>query len=78
MDVFKSEKDTDLGKVIKRPKPNPLGEDAHLMSSGVVVFDEDKIIRAQRIFKQNWYHPEGPGARRVLAKYASSPAHGYS
>jgi len=69
MDVFTSDADTDLGKVVKRYKPNPLGEDAHLLPDGSVVFDEAKIIRAQQIFKQNWYRPEGPGARKVLAKY---------
>ncbi len=62
-----------MGKVIKYHKPNPIGEDAHLMPDGTVVLDEHKIIRAQRIFKHNWYRPEGPGARRVLEKYASGP-----
>lgn len=69
MDVFVSEDDVELGKVVKRHKPNPLGEDAHLLPDGSVVLDEAKIIRAQQIFKQNWYNPGGPGARRVLEKY---------
>ena len=72
-DVFVSDKDTHLGKVIKYQKPNPTGEDAYLLPDGTVIFDEDKIIRAQQIFKENWYRPGGPGARKVLEKYVSRP-----
>ncbi len=70
MDVFVSDKDIEVGKVVKRPRLNPPGEDAHLHPDGTVTFDEAKIVRAQRIFKHNWYRPEGPGARRILSKYA--------
>jgi len=75
MNIFVSEKDTDMGKVLKYQKPNPTGEDAYLMPDGTVIFDETKIIRAQRIFKQNYWHPDGRGARRVLEKYRSCPGH---
>lgn len=69
MDVFVSDKDTKMGKVVKYMKPNPTGEDAYLLPDGTVVFDESKIVRAQQIFKENWYRPGGPGARKVLEKY---------
>ncbi len=75
MDVFVSEKDTNMGKVLKYQKPNPVGEDAYLMPDGTVVFDEHKIVAAQRIFKHNYYKPDGPGARRALEKYTSCRRH---
>lgn len=77
-DLYKSYTDVELGKVLKYLKPNPTGEDAHLMPDGTVIFDEHKIIRAQRIFKHNWYRPEGPGARRALEKYKSCDPHDQS
>ena len=70
-DVFVSDPDHSVGKVLKRPRPNPTGEDAHLHPDGTVTFDEDKIISAQRIFKHNLYKPEGRGARKALAKYTT-------
>jgi hypothetical protein len=75
-DVFTCEKDSDLGKVVKYMKPNPLGTDAHLMPDGTVVFDEHKIIRAQQIFKENWYRPGGPGARKACEKFTSRTGQG--
>lgn len=72
---FESDPDYTLGKILKYSKLNPVGEDAYLMPDGVVVFDEDKIIRAQRIFKHNYWRPDGRGSRRVLKKYTSRPAH---
>jgi len=43
----------------KRPKRNPLGQDCYLGSDGAVTRDEDKIIRAQRIWKEIAYAPGG-------------------
>ena len=74
-DVYKSETDVELGKILKYYKPNPTGEDAHLMPDGTVLFDEAKIVRAQQIFKHNWYRPGGPGAVRTLEKYRSCETH---
>lgn len=71
MDVFVSEKDTNMGKILKYYRPNPVGEDIYLMTDGSIVRDEDKIVSAQRIFKHNYWRPEGPGALRVLEKYTS-------
>jgi len=74
MDKFVCETDVSLGKVLKYRKPNPLGEAAYLLPDGAIARDEDKIIRAQRIFLHNWYLPGGPGSRRALEKYGSCPA----
>ena len=68
---YVSEKDYELGKVVKRLRLNPVGEDMYLMPDGTIEKDEDKIVKAQRIFKHNWYRPEGPGSRMVLEKYGS-------
>ena len=70
---FISEPDYDLGKVLKYRRVNPVGEDAYLRPDGTIEFDEDKIVRAQRIFKHNYYKPEGRGSRKVLEKYGSCP-----
>lgn len=69
--MFKSETDYELGKILKMRRLNPIGEDVYLMPDGTIEKDEDKIVKAQRIFRDNWYKPGGPGARRVLAKYGS-------
>ena len=68
-DVFISTPDHQEGKVLKYFRPNPIGEDVYLGVDGVTVTrDEDKIINAQRIFKNNYYKPGGKGALRVLKR----------
>ena len=67
--VYNGDPDWEMGKVIKYQKCNPIGEDAYLKPDGTVEFDEDKIKKAQRIFKHNYYKPEGKGAKKVLEKY---------
>jgi len=74
-DIFLSSKDYEEGKVLKYQRSNPIGEDAHLMPDGTVVFDEDKIIKAQRIFKHNWYKPGGPWELKTREKYVSGLSH---
>jgi len=74
MDKFESQPDWELGKVRKYQKPNPVGEDAYLEPDGTVTLDEDKIVAAQRIFKHNYYKPDGRGARKTLEKYMSCKA----
>ena len=74
MDKFVCDTDVESGKVLKYRKPNPVGEDIYLTADGTITRDEDKIIRAQRIFLHNWYLPGGPGSRRALEKYESCAA----
>lgn len=76
-DVFFSDHDYELGKILKRPKPNPIGEDVHLDEDGVTIHrDEDKIKKAQRIFKHNYYKPDGRGASKVLRRLLESNSGG--
>jgi len=77
MDVFVSDADYDLGKAVKYRKLNPVGEDMYLLPDGTIVSDEFKIVKAQRIFKHNYWMPDGPGAKKVLEKYESCPADDY-
>ena len=71
MSAFISEKDWEVGKVLKYRKLNPVGENAYLMPDGTVTLDETKIIKAQRIFIHNYYKPDGPWERMTKTKYAS-------
>ena len=71
MDAFFADNDTDMGKVLKYYKPNPLGQDMYLKPDGTIESDEDKIRKVQRIFKHNYWCPDGPGTRRVMKKYVS-------
>lgn len=69
MDYYVCEADWQLRKTVKKWRVNPLGEDAYLAPDGTVAFDEDKIVRAQQIFKENFYKPGGKGANKILEKY---------
>ena len=71
MDVFTSSKDYEDGKILKYQRANPIGEDVYLMPDGTIERDEDKIIKAQRIFRHNWYKPGGPGYMRILENFRS-------
>ena len=68
MDKFECETDWELGKVRKYQKPNPVGEDVYLRPDGTIVSDESKIVAAQRIFKHNYYKPDGPGGRKIVLR----------
>jgi hypothetical protein len=67
--MYHAEADWELGKVVKRWRVNPTGENAHLAPDGTVTFDEDKIIRAQQIFKHNYYRADGPWDLKTRARY---------
>jgi hypothetical protein len=71
MDVFVSSKDYEEGKAVKYQRSNPIGEDVYLLPDGTIVRDEDKIIKAQRIFKHNYYRAEGTWDLKTREKYAS-------
>jgi len=73
MDACFVDDDTVMGKVLKYYKPNPLGQDMYLKPDGTIESDEEKIRKVQRIFKHNYWCPDGPGTRRVMKKYASCP-----
>ena len=73
MEGFFSDQDHQLGKVVKYRRINPVGEDMYLLPDGSIISDESKIVRAQRIFKHNYWKVDGPGAKKVLEKYKSCP-----
>ena len=75
-------KDTDLifnmefiRELEKRPRRNPLGEDVYLLPDGSIVRDEDKIIAAQRIWKEAVYAPGGKMYLRVLSDWKDLHVH---
>jgi hypothetical protein len=74
MDVFVCSKDHEDGKIVKYQRSNPIGEDVYLLPDGTIVRDEDKIIKAQRIFKHNYYRAEGPWDLKTREKYVSGVA----
>ena len=71
-DVFHADLDYEMGKVLKYQRPNPVGEDMYLRPDGTIESDEDKIVRAQQIFKHNYYRAGGPWDIKTRAKYDSN------
>lgn len=70
VNLFVSETDVDEGKIVKKRRPNPTGQDAHLCpTSGRVTLDEDKIIAVQRIWKRNYYKPGGKGFAKASESF---------
>ena len=69
-DVYVCDPDLTLGKTLKYQRANPVGEDMYLRPNGTVESDEAKIIRAQQIFKHNYYQPGGPWELNTRKKYA--------
>ena len=67
--IFKSETDVELGKVVKKHRVNPVGENAYIHIDGSIERDEDKIIAVQRKFKHEYYKPGGKGYQRGLENF---------
>jgi hypothetical protein len=78
MDLYYSDTDVNMGKVLKYQRANPVGEDMYLRPDGTIESDEAKIIRAQQIFKHNYWQPDGRGGKKVIEKYASCTSQGGS
>ena len=66
---YSSETDVELGKIAKKRRANPVGEDVYLKPDGTVERDEVKIIAAQRIFKHEYYKPGGKGFFKGLQQF---------
>ena len=69
VDFYKSDFDSRQYQPAKRQRFNPVGEDIHILPDGSLARDEHKIIKIQRIFKENYYKPDGKGAQKILSKY---------
>jgi hypothetical protein len=68
--VFLSEKDFELGKIEKKRRLNPVGENVFLRADGwSIKKDEDKIVAVQRIWKHEYYKPGGKGFLKAIAPY---------
>jgi hypothetical protein len=72
MDQILIFEDTYTAPAPKRRKGNPLGEDCYLLWNFEVVRDEDKIIRAQQIFKHEYYKPDGRWFKAQIEQYGDS------
>lgn len=68
--VFVGEKDWELGKIEKKRRLNPTGENVYLCPvCKRVDRDEDKIVAIQRIWKHEYYKPGGKGFLKSLEAY---------
>lgn len=76
MNFFEADKDYEVGKVLKYKKPNPVGEDMYLRHDGSIESDEVKIVKVQRIFKENYYKAGGPWVQNFLQKNELRKAQG--
>ena len=71
--VFVGEKDFELGKIEKKRRLNPTGENVFLQADGwSITKDEDKIIAVQRIWKHEYYKPDGKGFLKAIVSYNAS------
>ena len=68
--VFVGEKDFELGKIEKKRRLNPTGENVFLQADGwSITKDEDKIVAIQRIWKHEYYKPGGKGFLKSLEAF---------
>jgi hypothetical protein len=71
--VFVSEKDFELGKIEKKRRLNPTGENVFLDADGwSITKDEDKIVAIQRLWKHEYYKPDGKGFLKAIESYNAS------
>ena len=71
--VFVGEKDFELGKIEKKRRLNPTGENVFLDADGwSITKDEDKIVAVQRIWKHEYYKPDGKGFLKAIVSYNAS------
>jgi hypothetical protein len=67
------EKDFELGKIEKKRRLNPTGENVFLDANGwSITKDEDKIVAVQRIWKHEYYKPDGKGFLKAIVSYNAS------
>jgi hypothetical protein len=71
-DIYDADKDVEVGKVTKKRRLNSTGENVYLRPDGSVERDEDKIIAAQRIWKHEYYKPDGKGFLKAFASFKTN------
>jgi len=67
--VFEGDKDFTLGKIVKKPRLNPTGENVFLRADGSIHKDEDKIVAIQRLWKHEYYKPDGKGFLKAFEEF---------
>jgi hypothetical protein len=68
--VFEGDKDFTLGKIVKKPRLNPTGQNVFLAADGwSILKDEDKIVAIQRIWKHEYYKPDGKGFLKAFEEF---------
>ena len=67
------EKDFELGKIEKKRRLNPTGENVFLDADGwSITKEEDKIVAVQRRWKHEYYKPDGKGFLKAIKSYNAS------
>ena len=69
-DIYDTERDVECGKVSKKRRLNTTGENVYLRPDGSIERDEDKIIAAQRIWKHEYYKPDGKGFLKAFESFS--------
>jgi hypothetical protein len=69
-DIYDSERDEHLGRVVKKRRLNSTGENVFLHPDGSVEREEDKIIAAQRIWRHEYYKPDGKGFLKAFESFS--------
>lgn len=67
--VFEGDKDFTLGKIVKKPRLNPTGQNVFLGADGSIHKDEDKIVAIQRLWKHEYYKPDGKGFLKAFDEF---------
>ena len=68
-DIYDADKDVEVGRVVKKRRLNSTGENVFLRADGSVEREEDKIIAAQRIWRHEYYKPDGKGFLKAFASF---------
>jgi hypothetical protein len=61
--------DVENGKILKRRRFNPPGDNIYLRKDHTLLAEVDVIKAVQRNFREKHYRPGGVGCQKILAKY---------
>ena len=65
--------DVDNGKILKKRRFNPPGENIYLREDHSLIVEMDVIKTVQRTFLEKHYRPGGAGCQKVLARNPKPP-----
>lgn len=68
---FDSDPDVQVGKIVKKTRVNPEGENIYLREDQSLIVEMDVIKTVQRTVRDKYYRPGGVGCQKVLAKYTA-------